>query len=129
MQFVSMTVRSRRKLRQDEGGVLKLDVGQVVIDTDAGSDDAVGILQTLGHENLHGGVKVIGITCVTGNTRVDNVVVNVLKTLDTVNRLDVIWSGFKMSLHQIRAFHECCTHFKIFYSYNKYACSKVKSFS
>ena len=68
---------------------LKLDVGKLVIDTDAGGDDAGAILLALGEGVILNQVNIIAITCVHGNTRVDNVVVNVLKTLDTVNRLDV----------------------------------------
>lgn len=60
-----------------------------IIDTDAGADDAVAILYTLGAEKLKDNVRTIGITCAYGNTEVDNVVVNVLKTLKTVDRLDV----------------------------------------
>lgn len=35
------------------------------------------------------GPEVLGVTCVNGNTQVDHVVVNVLKVLQTVNRMDV----------------------------------------
>jgi inosine-uridine nucleoside N-ribohydrolase len=66
-----------------------LDIGKVVIDTDAGPDDAAAIFTVLNADKYNSDLKVIGITCVNGNTAVDNVVVNVLKTLKTVNRLDV----------------------------------------
>lgn len=35
------------------------------------------------------GPEVLGVTCVNGNTQVDHVVVNVLKILQTINRMDV----------------------------------------
>jgi hypothetical protein len=68
---------------------VQLDVGKVIIDTDAGPDDAAAIFVTLNGEKYNSEFKVIAITCVNGNTAVDNVVVNVLKTLKTANRLDV----------------------------------------
>ena len=61
----------------------------IIIDTDAGSDDGVAILNFLGAEVWTGGVKTIFITTVFGNTDVDNVGKNVLKILKTANRLDV----------------------------------------
>jgi inosine-uridine nucleoside N-ribohydrolase len=66
-----------------------LDIGKVVIDTDAGPDDAAAIFTALNAGKYNSELKVIAITCVNGNTAVDNVAVNVLKTLKTVNRLDV----------------------------------------
>nr|CAD7260604.1 unnamed protein product [Timema shepardi] len=63
---------------------------QIIIDTDAGTDDATALFMALGYEkNQPSRVKVVAITCVHGNTRVDNVVVNVLKVLQTTGRLDV----------------------------------------
>lgn len=78
------------------------DATLLVIDTDAGADDAVAILELLRAEEIHLGrarsgawsgarreTKVIGITCVMGNTGVDNVTRNVLATLENARRLDV----------------------------------------
>jgi inosine-uridine nucleoside N-ribohydrolase len=68
---------------------VQIDVGKVIIDTDAGPDDAAAIFMALNGEKYNSEFKVIAITCVNGNTVVDNVAVNVLKTLKTANRLDV----------------------------------------
>jgi inosine-uridine nucleoside N-ribohydrolase len=67
----------------------QLDVGKVIIDTDAGADDAAAIIMALNQEKYNSSFKVVAITCVNGNTALDNVVVNVFKTLQTANRLDV----------------------------------------
>jgi inosine-uridine nucleoside N-ribohydrolase len=66
----------------------------MIIDTDSGTDDAAAILMTLNYKkySYNSSFEVIAITCVNGNTAVDNVVVNVLKTLQTANRLDVSYS-------------------------------------
>lgn len=64
-------------------------VGKILIDTDAGADDAVAIIMALQAEKLNGEQEIVGITCVNGNTYVDNVALNVLKTLKVVDRLDV----------------------------------------
>jgi len=68
-----------------------LNVGKVIIDTDAGPDDAAAIFLALNYDkySYNSSSEVIAVTCVHGNTAVDNVVVNVLKTLQTANRLDV----------------------------------------
>ncbi|XP_076277407.1 nucleoside hydrolase isoform X2 [Lasioglossum baleicum] len=63
---------------------------KVIIDTDAGADDAAAILLTLKSERF----QVLAITCTYGNTYVDNVVDNVLKTLTIANRDDIpIYKG------------------------------------
>jgi inosine-uridine nucleoside N-ribohydrolase len=70
---------------------VRLDVGKVIIDTDAGADDAAVIFMAINSNKYSNNfsMEFIAITCVNGNTLVDNVVVNVLKTLQTANRLDV----------------------------------------
>lgn len=67
------------------------EVERVIIDTDAGPDDAAAIFVVLNYNkySYNSSLEVLAITCVHGNTAVDNVVVNVLKTLQTANRLDV----------------------------------------
>jgi hypothetical protein len=72
-------------------GLSNLDTGKLIIDTDAGVDDAVALFLALGYEakQLNTDVRIIGITCVLGNTEVSNVATNVLKVLKTANRLDV----------------------------------------
>ena len=58
---------------------------KLVIDCDAGIDDAQAILLALSHED----VEVLAITCVAGNTPIDNVCVNVLKVLELCDRTDI----------------------------------------
>jgi inosine-uridine nucleoside N-ribohydrolase len=69
----------------------KLDTGNLIIDTDAGVDDAVALFLALGYEakQLNSTIRIMAITCVFGNTDVNNVALNVLKVLKTANRLDV----------------------------------------
>ncbi|XP_076180600.1 uncharacterized protein LOC143153381 isoform X2 [Ptiloglossa arizonensis] len=70
---------------------------KVIIDTDAGADDAVAILLTLKSESR--GFKVIAITCSYGNTYLDNVVENVLKILTVANRSDIsVYKGAQKAL-------------------------------
>ncbi|KAK9510990.1 hypothetical protein O3M35_005652 [Rhynocoris fuscipes] len=58
----------------------------IIIDTDAGADDAMAILMILSSIRC---VNVEAITCVRGNTGANNVSINVLKTLFIANRLDI----------------------------------------
>ncbi|XP_072016099.1 inosine-uridine preferring nucleoside hydrolase-like isoform X4 [Amphiura filiformis] len=57
----------------------------MVLDTDVGTDDAVALLMALSQPS----VDLIGVTCVHGNTSLDNVLVNTLRVLKLCNRLDV----------------------------------------
>ncbi|MBI5669263.1 MAG: nucleoside hydrolase [Chloroflexi bacterium] len=67
---------------------------RLIIDTDAGIDDAQAIMMALAHP----GVTVEAITCVTGNVHVDKVVPNVLTVLD-VMRADVpVYRGAALPL-------------------------------
>jgi len=74
-----------------EHGLSKMDTGKLIIDTDAGVDDAVALFLALGYEakQQNTDVRIVAITCVLGNTKVNNVATNVLKVLKTANRLDV----------------------------------------
>ena len=60
----------------------------LVIDTDVGSDDAMAIILCCAAQRK-GDADIWGITCVHGNTSLDNVCANTLKTLHTMGRLDV----------------------------------------
>ncbi|XP_046735092.1 uncharacterized protein C1683.06c-like [Diprion similis] len=62
---------------------------KVVIDTDAGGDDAVAVVMAVENERLNGSTKILGITCVNGNADVDTVGLNVLKILKVLDRLDI----------------------------------------
>jgi inosine-uridine nucleoside N-ribohydrolase len=79
----------------EDQGLPRLDTGKLIIDTDAGVDDAVALFLALGYEakQLNSSIRIMAITCVFGNTAVNNVAQNVLKVLKTANRMDVcrIW--------------------------------------
>nr|XP_034185268.1 uncharacterized protein C1683.06c-like isoform X1 [Osmia lignaria] len=75
-------------------------VEKLIINTDAGADDAMAILLTLQSES--DGFKVLAITCSYGNTYLDNVVNNVLKTLTIANRTDIpVYIGADRPLIQV----------------------------
>ena len=57
---------------------------KIVIDCDAGIDDAQAIMIALSHE-----VDLLAITCTFGNVDVDQVSKNVLKILDVCGRTDI----------------------------------------
>ena len=59
---------------------------KLVIDTDAGLDDAHAILLALAHRD---DVDVVAITMTGGNSGLDNVTTNVLRTLNVAGRTDV----------------------------------------
>ncbi|CAI5638137.1 unnamed protein product [Oreochromis niloticus] len=58
---------------------------KLIIDVDAGVDDAIGIMMALSTPD----VEVLGITCCYGNTSVENVLKNVLRVLKVCDRLDI----------------------------------------
>ena len=61
---------------------------KLIIDTDAGVDDAVALAMALdAHKRKE--IRVLAITCVRGNTTVENTVVNVLRILDRADCKDV----------------------------------------
>ncbi|XP_016844130.1 probable uridine nucleosidase 2 [Nasonia vitripennis] len=70
---------------------------KIIIDTDAGGDDAVAILMMLRFEAFkpkNSTFEIIGITCTYGNTKLENVEVNVLKILTIAGRDDIpVYSG------------------------------------
>ena len=66
---------------------------KIIIDCDAGTDDAAAIIMALSREH----VEVVAITCVFGNTNVDNVANNVLRVLKFCGRLDVSILGRPIS--------------------------------
>ncbi|KAK9298958.1 hypothetical protein QLX08_007875 [Tetragonisca angustula] len=67
---------------------------KIIIDTDAGADDAVAIFLILKSEN-----DILAITCSYGNTYVKNAVTNVLKILTVANRSDIpVYKGAEKAL-------------------------------
>ncbi|XP_015123116.1 inosine-uridine preferring nucleoside hydrolase [Diachasma alloeum] len=73
---------------------------KLVIDTDAGGDDAMAILLALSAwKSNHSNFEVIGITCVYGNTYEKNVETNVLKTLTVANAAEIpVYGGSQKPL-------------------------------
>jgi purine nucleosidase len=68
--------------------IQRKDVPLVVVDTDPGTDDAMAIYMLLAAENRKM-LNLLAITCVCGNTSVDNGTKNALRVLQSVDRLDV----------------------------------------
>lgn len=57
----------------------------IILDVDTGIDDAMAIMFAVKHPD----VDVRAISCVSGNTGLDNVVANTLKILDVVDAPDI----------------------------------------
>ncbi|KAM5157612.1 pyrimidine-specific ribonucleoside hydrolase RihA-like [Mantella aurantiaca] len=57
----------------------------LLIDVDCGTDDAQAIMMAIATPD----VEILGITCVGGNTELENVCKNVLRVLKMCNRLDI----------------------------------------
>lgn len=61
----------------------------VIFDTDGGADDAWALQILLEEEKRSKMVQVLAITTADGNTDVENVIKNMYRILDGVNRTDV----------------------------------------
>lgn len=76
---------------------------KLIIDCDAGVDDAMGILVALAQPS----VELLAITCVAGNVGLEQVCVNVLKILEFCERTDIpVYKGASLALlgqEEIRA--------------------------
>ena len=57
----------------------------VILDVDTGIDDAFAILFAARHPSI----KLLGVTCVDGNTNVAQVVANTLQVLDAAGAADI----------------------------------------
>ena len=57
----------------------------IILDVDTGIDDAFAVLFAA----MHPGINLLGITCVDGNTNVDQVVANTLKVLDAAGANEI----------------------------------------
>lgn len=73
----------------------------VVVDVDCGVDDAWSLLMLIRAEMEFKKFKILAITCVSGNTDVDNVARNTLRLLESLNRTDVC-SHFFCNLINLR---------------------------
>ncbi|KAM3960167.1 uncharacterized protein ACR2FA_005798 [Aphomia sociella] len=72
---------------------------KIVIDNDAGSDDAMALFLALLNEKHFNGPKLIALTTVNGNTKEENVYLNNQKILKIANRQDIpIYRGSQTSL-------------------------------
>lgn len=60
---------------------------KLLVDVDCGVDDAQAIMLALAAPN----VELLGVTCVHGNTTVENVCKNTLRVLQACNRLEVMY--------------------------------------
>lgn len=60
----------------------------IIVDCDAGIDDALALI-ILVSAHKQNKVQIKAITCVNGNTTVDNVVKNVFRTLEVCNATDI----------------------------------------
>lgn len=68
--------------------------GKFIIDCDAGIDDAQAIMMALSED-----IDLLAITCVYGNTKVEQVTKNVLKVLEVCGRTDVpVYKGASLPL-------------------------------
>ena len=75
-----------------------------IIDTDAGVDDAVALAMALdAHRRKE--IRVLAITCVRGNTAVENVAVNVLRILDRADCKDVRAAPVAVVCRQVHFCH------------------------
>jgi len=59
---------------------------KIIIDVDTGTDDAQALIMALSQSDA---IEVIAVTCVSGNTTVDNACINTLRVLRACNTLDV----------------------------------------
>ncbi|CRL04836.1 CLUMA_CG017889, isoform A [Clunio marinus] len=62
---------------------------KVIVDCDTGNDDAWAIISLLRSEKMLRSYEVIALTCVHGNTSVENSALNNLLVLETLDRLDI----------------------------------------
>lgn len=81
----------------------------VVFDCDVGNDDAWGLMMLIRAEEAFkrrvdladspAKFQIIGVTCVQGNSNVDQVVINTLRVLRAANRNDVSMNISKIRLY------------------------------
>ncbi|XP_011314806.1 inosine-uridine preferring nucleoside hydrolase-like [Fopius arisanus] len=71
---------------------------KVIVDCDAGYDDAIALIMLIAaHKRKQ--LEIKAVTCVNGNTKLDNVVKNVFRILKTCNALDIpVYKGARSAL-------------------------------
>lgn len=75
-----------------------MNMKKIIVDCDAGSDDAVALVLLI-EAHKRNKIKLMAITCVAGNTTVNNVVKNVFRTLETCDTFDIpVYKGAHSSL-------------------------------
>nr|CAD7259739.1 unnamed protein product [Timema shepardi] len=79
-------VNFRRKLLATNSSNEVNEPRKVIVDLDAGTNDAMALLMLLAADS-RSNIRLLGVTCVHGNTAVDNVCINVLRVLGTVGRI------------------------------------------
>lgn len=65
------------------------DKRYVIFDTDMGTDDAWALLMLLKAEKCLKNIEILAVTCVFGNTSLDNVIKNTYHILHSKDRSDV----------------------------------------
>ena len=67
---------------------MKSEIAKIIVDCDAGTDDAVALIMLIEAHKMKK-IEIKAITCVSGNTFVDNVIYNVFRTLNVCEASDV----------------------------------------
>ncbi|XP_034952381.1 inosine-uridine preferring nucleoside hydrolase-like [Chelonus insularis] len=82
----------------------------IIVDVDAGHDDAVALILLLSAHRNHQ-IVIKAITCVAGNTDIDNVIKNVYRTLEVCDTTDIpVYRGACSPLISIDGSVECRYH-------------------
>ncbi|XP_014204190.1 uncharacterized protein LOC106636331 [Copidosoma floridanum] len=75
-----------------------MECPKVIVDCDAGTDDALALAMLISAQKFYR-VQILAITCVSGNTHVDNVINNVYRTLEVCGALDIpVYKGADSAL-------------------------------
>lgn len=77
----------------------------VIVDTDMGTDDAWALLMLLKAEKCLKNIKILAITCVSGNTNMENVIKNTYYMLHGVGRTDVSFFFCKSKSNKVVHLH------------------------
>lgn len=93
LQFTAFLFQFRLVLSLTMSQILESDVVQspkyIILDTDMGTDDMWALIMLLKTEKHFNHIKLLAITCVHGNTSIDNVINNTFAVLDIMKRTDV----------------------------------------